>query len=103
MILYSVPYPFVYSGIFMLAVGYGLDLNERVGCTAFPYGLIAGPCFPLLTVAVLKYSQWRRRRSGMIFSNSRMRLGKAIFLSWTDLLVSECSDDDNDDDGNDKP
>mmetsp|Transcript_36227 Transcript_36227/g.89273 ORF Transcript_36227/g.89273 Transcript_36227/m.89273 type:complete len:112 (-) Transcript_36227:214-549(-) len=94
MLIYTCPYPFVYSGIFLLAIGYGFDLNERVGCEVFPFGLIAAPCFPGATIAVMMFAQHRRRVSGRRFGDSRMPLGRATFMTWTDLLVDRDDDDD---------
>ncbi len=63
-LLYSFHYPLAHVGIMLLAVGYGMDLDERVGCLLIPFGAIAAPCFPVITFAIMRYAQIRRRRSG---------------------------------------
>jgi hypothetical protein len=88
-ILYSSPHPVAHVSIMLLAVGYGMDLDERAGCPHFTMGAIAAPCFPLLTFVIMKYAQHRRRRSGMMFSGGgkSFPLGKNVFSTWADLLL----------------
>ena len=88
-ILYSSPHPMAHLSIMLLAVGYGMDLDERAGCPHFTMGAIAAPCFPLLTFVIMKYAQHRRRRSGMMFSGGgkSFPLGKSVFSTWADLLL----------------
>ena len=87
--LYTSFHPIAHMAIMFLAVGYGMDLDERAGCPHFTAGLIAAPCFPLLTFFILKYAQHRRRRSGMMFSGGgkSFPLGKSVFSTWADLLL----------------
>lgn len=40
-------------GTFLLAAGYGVDLNERLGCPSFPFALLAAPAFPVCGVFFL--------------------------------------------------
>jgi hypothetical protein len=84
--LYTAPQPLAYAGLFLLACGYGIDLDERVGCPVFRFGALAAPCFPLLTFFVLKYAQRARKKSGERFGASGV--GDAVFASWADLLVT---------------
>ena len=88
-ILYSSPHPMAHVSIMLLAVGYGMDLDERAGCPHFTMGAIAAPCFPLLTFVIMKYAQHRRRRSGMMLSGGgkSFPLGKSVFSGWADLLL----------------
>jgi hypothetical protein len=88
--LYTAPHPMAHVAIMLLAVGYGMDLDERAGCPVFPFGVIAAPCFPLLTFAMLKYAQHRRRRSGLMFGGEgrSFPLGKNMFSTWADLLLA---------------
>lgn len=87
--LYTLPQPFAYGGLMLLACGYGVDLDERVGCPTFRFGTLAAPCFPLLTFAVLKYAQSRRRRTGnATVTETRLPLGVSLFATWSDLLSS---------------
>ena len=51
--LYSFHYPLAHVGIVLLAVGYGMGLDERVGCPLAPFGTMAAPFFPLLTFAIM--------------------------------------------------
>ncbi len=84
--LYTAPQPVAYAGLFLLACGYGIDLDERVGCPVFRFGALAAPCFPLLTFIVLKYAQRARKTSGERFGASG--IGDAVFATWADLLVT---------------
>lgn len=84
--LYTAPQPLAYAGLFLLACGYGIDLDERVGCPVFRFGALAAPCFPLLTIGVLKYAQHRRKQSGERFGAAG-KVGDAVFSTWADLLV----------------
>lgn len=84
--LYTTPQPLAYAGLFLLACGYGIDLDERVGCPVFRFGAIAAPCFPMLTFCVLKYAQRARKKSGERFGGGA--IGEAVFASWADLLVT---------------
>ena len=87
-ILYTSPHLMAHVSIMLLAVGYGMDLDERAGCPHFTMGTIAAPCFPLLTFVIIKYAQHRRRRSGMLFSGEgkTLPLGRSVFATWADLL-----------------
>jgi len=87
--VYVGPQPVAYAGLFLLAIGYGIDLNPRIGCPAFMFLIVAAPCFPLFTFAALKYAQGRRKRSEEIFSANETPLRVALFDSWGDLLVEE--------------
>jgi hypothetical protein len=71
--LYTAPQPLAYAGLFLLACGYGIDLDERVGCPVFRFGALAAPCFPLLTFFVLKYAQRARKKSGELRRLRRRR------------------------------
>ena len=86
--LYTSPHLMAHVSIMLLAVGYGMDLDERAGCPHFTMGTIAAPCFPLLTFVIIKYAQHRRRRSGMLFSGEgkTFPLGTSVFATWADLL-----------------
>ena len=86
--LYTSPHLMAHVSIMLLAVGYGMDLDERAGCPHFTMGTIAAPCFPLLTFVIIKYAQHRRRRSGMLFSGEgkTFPLGGSVFATWADLL-----------------
>jgi hypothetical protein len=93
--LYTAPQAFAYVGLMLLACGYGVDLDERIGCPTFRFGALAAPFFPLLTFAVMKYAQSRRRRTGASGENGDENgaaptpaLGLALFATWNDLLVS---------------
>jgi hypothetical protein len=59
---HSSPLFLTYAGTFLLATGYGMDLNERVGCPVFPFGLVAAPCFPVVVLGFVAYMRRRRRR-----------------------------------------
>ena len=85
--LYTSPHLMAHVSIMLLAVGYGMDLDERAGCPHFTMGTIAAPCFPLLTFVIIKYGH-RRRRSGMLFSGEgkTFPLGGSVFATWADLL-----------------
>ena len=87
-VLYSVHHPLMHVAIMLLAVGYGMDLDERVGCPLFPFGTVAAPCFPLLTFGIMKYAQLRRRQSGARAGDEgrTLRLGRSVFSTWSDLL-----------------
>jgi hypothetical protein len=86
LLLYTLPQPFVYVGLMLLACGYGVDLDERIGCPTFRFGTVAAPCFPLLTFAILKYAQGCRRKTGVSFPAVRTHLGVSVFSTWSDLL-----------------
>lgn len=89
-LLYSFHYPLAHVGIMLLAVGYGMDLDERVGCLLIPFGAIAAPCFPVITFAIMRYAQIRRRRSGgegVEHEGEKVVLGNSFFTAWADLLV----------------
>lgn len=90
-LMYTVPQPFAYAGLFLLAVGYGIDIDERIGCPTFSFDTITAPCFPVWTFIELKYAQGRRRRSGEMFSekNDKKLLGVALLVSCGGLLVEE--------------
>ena len=86
LMLYTLPQPFLYVGLMLLACGYGVDLDERIGCPTFRFGTVAAPCFPLLTFAILKYAQGCRRKTGASFPAVRTHLGVSVFSTWSDLL-----------------
>jgi len=86
LMLYTLPQPFLYVGLMLLACGYGVDLDERIGCPTFRFGTVAAPCFPLLTFAILKYAQGCRRKTGVSFPAVRTHLGVSVFSTWSDLL-----------------
>lgn len=87
--LYTSPHPIAHMSIMLLAIGYGMDLDERAGCPYFTWGAVAAPCFPVLTFIVMKYTQHRRRRSGMMLSGGGklFPLGRNVFSTWADLLL----------------
>ena len=88
---HSSPLFLTYAGTFLLATGYGIDLNERVGCPMFPFGIFAAPCFP---VAVLGFGIYMRRRRrllvkkyGSSVGEESWDLGVSFFLPWHDLIL----------------
>ncbi|GMI31620.1 hypothetical protein TeGR_g2044 [Tetraparma gracilis] len=88
---HSSPLFLTYAGTFLLATGYGMDLNERVGCPVFPFGLVAAPCFPVVVLGFVAYMRRRRRRLVPLYGaktgESMWKLGVNFFLPWHDLLV----------------
>ena len=94
---HAVPQLTITAGIFLLAIGYGIDLNDRAGCPyGVPLGLVAGPCFPL---AVMLFF-WLCRRQRMItlqrscvhgatlgdVLRKRGARGVSLFTPWADRL-----------------
>ena len=86
-LLYASPLPFAIVGTFLLALGYGMDLDERVGCGIIPFGSVAAPCFPALVMMVIVYAKERRKGSAAEHAGGgHKRLGRAVFSTWWDLI-----------------
>jgi len=88
---HSSPLFLTYVGTFLLAIGYGMDLNERIGCPAFPFGVAAATCFPIIVLGFGQYLRRRRRllvkKSGSKTGENEWNLGVNFFLPWVDLMV----------------
>ena len=87
--LYALPFPFLYIAIFLLAIGYGLDLDERLGCPVFRFGLIVAPGFPSAVVMIMILARRRRQISGSRYGQGKFDVGRSWFMTWIDLLVPE--------------
>ena len=89
-LFYASPLPFAIAGTFLLALGYGMDLDERVGCGIMPFGSVAAPCFPALVISVMVYAKERRKASAAACAGGGpARLGRAVFSTWWDLIDGE--------------
>ena len=89
-LFYASPLPFAIAGTFLLALGYGMDLDERVGCGIMPFGSVAAPCFPALVISVMVYAKERRKASAAACDGGGpARLGRAVFSTWWDLIDGE--------------
>jgi hypothetical protein len=94
---HAVPQLTITAGIFLLSIGYGIDLNDRAGCpNGVPLGLVAGPCCPL---AVMLFFWLCRRQRMITLKNSCVRgatlgdelrrrgaRGVSLFTPWADRL-----------------
>jgi hypothetical protein len=73
-----------------MLVGYGLDINERVGCegTPFPLGHVTAPLFPLVVFSYgwLVRRQRQRLRPYATCEAHRKKLGGSLFATWADLV-----------------
>ena len=72
-LLYASPLPFAIVGTFLLALGYGMDLDERVGCGIIPFGSVAAPCFPALVMMSVVYAKERRKGSAAEHAGGRRK------------------------------
>ena len=97
----AMPHAVTQLGLLVMAVGYGVDLNERVGCEVFPFGLIAAPCFPVGVLGFSAYVKHRRKELGRCSvkagagsalgdeEGDTWALGVSWFVPWADLIIDE--------------
>ena len=63
--LHATPMVLTAAGLFLLASGYGVDVDERAGCRLKWLGVVLAPCFPIILVAFAAYLRARRGAEGM--------------------------------------
>ena len=83
-----VPTASVYVGLNSMALGYGIDIGERLGCEWSWFGLICAPLFPLACVLMLLYTRRARAKlnSHLAHRGCASRLGQALFATWFDRI-----------------
>ena len=83
--LHNMPHLFTHVGLLLMAAGYGFDLNERVGCKYFPFGILAAPCFPAFVLGFFFLVRARRQA----LSQHGWELGRAWFSTWYDCIEDD--------------
>ena len=68
-----------FVGVFLLAVGYGVDIGERNGCAFSYFGLATTPLLPLLIVLVW---WWLRRKRRTLMAPRRLH----GLTTWLDRI-----------------
>ena len=91
---HSLPLALTFLGAVLIAVGYGFDLNERIGCPIFPFGVIIAPMFPSIVIGLHQFLRRKRRRLFAKFGGPKdakwkVGLGSSIFLPWSDLVKTD--------------
>lgn len=86
---YSLPHCATALGIFLTAVGYGIDIGERGGCGFFIFGILAAPCFVLSIVALWLVCRWRRQQvysDGVNGSTNNNQPKARLLATWADRV-----------------
>lgn len=80
-------------GLTLLAVGYGIDVDERTGCKTKYVGVAIAPCFPVMLIAVSILLRRRRAMLGTLHgkqgSRLQLQLGHSLLLAWVDRIPVE--------------
>merc|ERR1711976_708918 len=88
-IWHALPQWATYLGCFMMAMGYGIDIGERRGCSFSVFGLIAAPCFMLAVIVFGIILRKCRQTTRSLHPGTTHTMGEALFISWYDLLPTE--------------
>ena len=78
-------------GLWLMAIGYGIDLGERNGCAWSVVGIGAAPLFPAVVSGFLFYLRSKRRRLNKLLTSRQssahpVRLGGSLFNTWYDCV-----------------
>ncbi len=80
-------------GVILLALGYGIDIGERNGCSFAIFGYVMAPAFAFSTVFFAVFMRWKRQQlhrrcatEGEKKALEELALGRAVFNTWHDLL-----------------
>jgi hypothetical protein len=71
-----------------MALGYGIDIGERIGCTHTRLGLAFGAMFACSTFLIAMLMRAKRKALGHRTGNPA--LGVAFFNTWHDCCCCAC-------------
>jgi len=92
--LYASPSILTACGLFLMATGYGIDIDERTECVSKWAGVVIAPVFPAALVALLLYTKRRRAalndiqdaRGRRLTETCGLRCGRAWLNAWNDRI-----------------
>lgn len=90
-LVYCLPHIATGFGIFLTAIGYGIDIGERAGCPFLIFGLIAAPLFVFSIVALWILCRRRRQQllqkhMGAETSGNGIKVGASFLATWVDRV-----------------
>ena len=87
---HGIPVVSVLLGSVTMALGYGIDIGERVGCAHMYLGLAAGAMFAFSTFLIALVMRTKRRALGRRTGNPA--LGVAFLNTWHDRVAKRRAD-----------
>ena len=86
--LHATPMVLTAAGLFLLASGYGVDVDERAGCRLKWLGVVLAPCFPIILVAFAAYLRARRGALNHFgdMPDVTVRFGVRWLTIWADRI-----------------
>ena len=83
-------------GVILLALGYGIDIGERNGCSFTIFGFVMAPAFALSALFFAAFMRWKRQQLNSSCTKEEQKellgelvLGRAVFNTWDDLFPNK--------------
>merc|ERR1719247_3386323 len=82
-LLHRLPGVSALMGMFLMTIGYGVDIGERSGCIHTFFGLVMGPMFVVIVIGLQYYMRLQRKKLNKRLGG-QLVYGHSLLTPWLD-------------------